>query len=164
MAALGSAGIKRPEYRAWVAHYTNVAHLEPGSNATQWTDKALARNLDESLCDPNFFVDPPAPKPVVNDVHYDWFPTGPFLWGALRLDEQAVVKAYDKYRARQTPTQHPNRTQLYILRAKLRFLANRVAHVAITQPRLNGKPSWNLDHRGWRYQQLIHRAQGQRFV
>jgi hypothetical protein len=164
MAALLSAGIKRPQYRAWVAHYTHVEHLEPGADATQWTDKALGRNLDQSLCSAAFFADPPAPKPVVNTVHYEWFSQGPFLWGTLHLDEQAIVRAYDKYRAQQTATKHPNRAQLYILRIKLRFLANRVAHVAITNPGKNGKPSWNVDHRGWRYQQLIHRAQGQRFV
>jgi hypothetical protein len=162
IAALLSAGIKRSSYRTWVAHYTNVAHLEPGADATQWTDVALGRNLDESLCTPLFFADPP--KPVVNTVHYEWFATGPFLMGKLRLDEQAIVRAYDVYRAQQTPTNHPHRLQLAILRRQLAYLAKRVAHEAITQPRKNGKPSWNFDHRGWRYQQLIHRAQGQRFA
>lgn len=65
---LGSAGIKhRPwgkSYRRWSAHYTFKAHRcgrscgMPGwskAGATQWTDKALGRNLDESLCGRSFF-------------------------------------------------------------------------------------------------------------
>lgn len=53
--ALSHAGIQRGEYRLWVAHYTFVAHLEPGYDACQWTDRALGRNLDQSLCSPTFF-------------------------------------------------------------------------------------------------------------
>ena len=67
-AALGAAGIKRKpwgkSYRRWSAHYTFKAHRcgrkcgmpGPGrAGATQWTDKALGRNLDESLCSRSFF-------------------------------------------------------------------------------------------------------------
>ncbi len=53
---LKQAGINRSEYRVWTPHYTYVAHIEPGSDATQWTDKALGRNLDQSLCRPDFFA------------------------------------------------------------------------------------------------------------
>lgn len=61
---LSAAGIKRDQYRLWTAHYTHKAHrcskacgygLQSTADATQWTDKALGRNLDESLCGPGFF-------------------------------------------------------------------------------------------------------------
>jgi hypothetical protein len=48
-------GIPRDKFRVWTAHYTHTAHIEPGSDATQWTDKSHGRNLDESLCVPGFF-------------------------------------------------------------------------------------------------------------
>lgn len=53
--ALTHAGIHRSEYRVWTAHYTGSPHIEFGSDATQYTDKALGRNLDASLCIPTFF-------------------------------------------------------------------------------------------------------------
>lgn len=164
VAELTAAKIPRSAYRLWTAHYTGQPHIEPGSDATQWTDKALGRELDQSLCADDFFTDPVA-RQAVNPPHYEWFATGPFLMGAFRLDEQAVVRVYDKYRALQTPSSHPYQTRLALLRLQLNFLAKRVAHVAIDlQPLDDGSPSWGVDHRGWRYQQLTHRAQGQRFV
>lgn len=48
-------GIHRSSYRLWAAHYTGQPHVEKGCDATQWTDKALGRNLDESLCLDTFF-------------------------------------------------------------------------------------------------------------
>jgi hypothetical protein len=53
--ALAAAGIQRNQYRVWTAHYTGVPHIEPGSDATQWYDKALGRNLDISWCKDTFF-------------------------------------------------------------------------------------------------------------
>lgn len=53
--ALTEAGIHRSEYRVWTAHYTGAPHIEFGSDATQYDDKALGRNLDASLCIPTFF-------------------------------------------------------------------------------------------------------------
>lgn len=55
ISALTNAGIHRSEYRVWTAHYTGVPHIEAGSDATQYTDRALNRNLDASLCSPTFF-------------------------------------------------------------------------------------------------------------
>jgi len=49
------AGIKREDYRLWVAHYTNEPHIEPGADATQWTEKGLGRDLDISSCLDSFF-------------------------------------------------------------------------------------------------------------
>lgn len=69
---LAAAGHKRSSYRLWTAHYTHLPHIcsracglgfEGRADATQWTDKALGRNLDESRCGSSFFGDPPKPKP-----------------------------------------------------------------------------------------------------
>lgn len=52
LAALNADFIKRGEYLVWTAHYTNVPHIEPGSDATQYEDH---RELyDVSLCQPWF--------------------------------------------------------------------------------------------------------------
>jgi hypothetical protein len=60
---LQAAGIPRSQVRIWSAHYTYQPHICRGiptawgtidADATQWTDTALGRNLDESLCAANF--------------------------------------------------------------------------------------------------------------
>ncbi len=58
---LRRAGVSRAEYRVWDAHYTYEPHVSPGSDATQWTDKAMGRNLDQSLCRDTFFEVPSVP-------------------------------------------------------------------------------------------------------
>jgi hypothetical protein len=64
---LDAAGIKQDDYHVWSAHYTHTAHLcgpSCGSGltftvaATQYTDIALARNLDASLVSAGFFTIP----------------------------------------------------------------------------------------------------------
>jgi hypothetical protein len=45
---LTDAGIKRDEYLIWTAHYTNEAHIEDGSDATQYEDHDEL--YDVSLC------------------------------------------------------------------------------------------------------------------
>ena len=62
---LKDAGIKRSEVRVWTAHYTFTPHLcgphscnelrSTTADATQWTDTALGRNLDESMLHKHFF-------------------------------------------------------------------------------------------------------------
>lgn len=60
---LHHAGVERRQYRIWSAHYTHEPHIcSPTScgasfvaDATQWTDRALSRNLDESLLSDSFF-------------------------------------------------------------------------------------------------------------
>jgi hypothetical protein len=54
-AAIARAGIHRQEVRLWVADWTYQPHIPAGYDACQWTDKALGRNLDESLCTAGFF-------------------------------------------------------------------------------------------------------------
>lgn len=62
---LARSGIGRGQVRLWTAHYTLKAHLCDSScgfglrsraDATQWTDKSMGRNLDESRVDPGFWV------------------------------------------------------------------------------------------------------------
>lgn len=71
---LDAAGIHRDSYWLWSAHYTFNPHIcgrntcgYPNADATQWTDKALGRNLDESLVNDYVFVD--APKPAPEPAH-----------------------------------------------------------------------------------------------
>lgn len=50
----------RDKYRLWSADYTHEPHINAGMDGTQWTDKALGRNLDESLLRPDFVPAPPS--------------------------------------------------------------------------------------------------------
>lgn len=74
LAALAKSGITRSQIRLWTAHYTGKAHrcdsacgLNGQADATQYTDKALGRNLDASLCAAGFLAvaSKPASKPPV---------------------------------------------------------------------------------------------------
>lgn len=64
LSALRAGGIKRKQIRLWTAHYTNKPHrcnalcglgVFERADATQYTDHALGRNLDASICSPTFF-------------------------------------------------------------------------------------------------------------
>jgi len=64
LAELATAGIPRTSIRLWTAHYTHVPHrcspkcglgMSTTADATQFTDRALGRSLDESLLADNFF-------------------------------------------------------------------------------------------------------------
>lgn len=70
---LAAAGIQRDHIRLWTAHYTMKAHIcdskcgfgfMGAADATQYSDKALGRNLDASLVSDGFFPAPPKPAPV----------------------------------------------------------------------------------------------------
>jgi hypothetical protein len=63
--ALERAAIPRGHVRLWSAHYTMRPHLcgpdcgfglQEHADATQYTDRALGRNLDESLCTAGFWA------------------------------------------------------------------------------------------------------------
>lgn len=151
--------IKTIDYVRWVADYDGVAKVPAGMQAKQYTDKGYGRNLDLSVANAAFWSKPS--PPLTNQPHYDWFQTGPFPSRYGNLNEQVVVEQYDGAR------KHALIYKVYldrVLRPKCQFLAERLAHIAITSPGQDGKPSWGVDRRGWRYQQLAHRAQGQRFV
>lgn len=60
---LKAHGIKRSQIRVWTAHYTYKPHrcsplcgfgFWTRADATQFTDHALGKNLDASLCAPDF--------------------------------------------------------------------------------------------------------------
>lgn len=78
LSALAVSGVTRSQIRLWTAHYDYKEHLCspqscPGfglmttADATQWTNNALGRSLDQSLLAPNFFGPVPV-KPLL--VHY----------------------------------------------------------------------------------------------
>jgi hypothetical protein len=67
-----AGAIPRAAVRLWSAHYTRTAHIcGPKScgavsidmDGTQWTDRAMGRNLDQSLLLPGFFGTAAAPAP-----------------------------------------------------------------------------------------------------
>jgi hypothetical protein len=160
-ASIQASGIKRDQIRLWVAKWTYHPGVMAGFEAQQWSDSYQHRNIDASTATEAFF--PPSPQPAHrNEPHYDWFGDGPFhshRWGLL--SERKTVEEYDG------ALQQPDKYKLHIplLEVRLRWLAHRVAWVAIHgDPNTDGSPSWGIDRRGWRYQQLIRRSHGTRFV
>jgi hypothetical protein len=60
--ALQTAGVSRSQVRVWSAHYGRGEHIcspsvcgFPEADGTQWTNHALGRDLDQSLCLGSFF-------------------------------------------------------------------------------------------------------------
>jgi hypothetical protein len=171
VACLRATGVERSSVRLWTAHYTHVPHVcstECGLegvtsvDATQWTDRALGLNLDESLCS-DTFLGPPPPPPDPN--HYDWYATGPFEFPGtaghvLRLNERAIVQEYDNLRVHA----RMNQVRLAELRELITFLRKRVWYVAHHDLRTGTKlprPDWDEFHRGWRWRMLLRRSQGE---
>jgi len=151
LAALAKYGSR---IKRWVAHYDNVRTIEPWADAEQYADPGP---IDRNVALANFFGDV---KPVP-ELHYERFDNRPRLVFKKARRERGQVELYDRLRAQQTPTKHPHRAQLAFVRYVLRFYAGRVWAVAHIK-RVNGKPSWDVAYRGWRYQELVDRAQGQR--
>jgi hypothetical protein len=62
---LQAAGIPRAAYRLWVAAYPGTGpNVPPGFDAHQYIDHGpRGENYDISVCLPDFFGPPPAPKP-----------------------------------------------------------------------------------------------------
>lgn len=158
-ASLSADKIVRANVRLWTAHYTQVPHVcaptcgfqfQTTADATQWTDRALGRNLDESLCVDTFFPAPAPPPPPPDPYHYSRFATQPTPspWGPL--SEHDLVLAYDA--ARRAPLR--NRGKLGTLREQLHFLAFRVL--------LHGEHDGDFatSERSWRYEQLRARELG----
>lgn len=102
------------------------------------------------------------PKPV-DSRHLSRFPTGSYPWKGRLLHPRAMVVEYDRLR------EHPflHRPRLKVLRRDLKDCADRVFFLVHHDPEvqmLNGVLQWGKFHRGWMYQQFIHRAQGKRFI
>lgn len=152
---LANAGLARSTVRLWIAHYTGVRHVCGGdcgfgftdaADATQFTDRALGRNLDESMCIDTFFEPKPDPH------HYHWYPAAPFVFGSLWLNERATVHEYDRL----IPQPKLNKDRIGILRSHIKLLRDRIWTVA----HWDDPPSWDLYHRGWRWQKLNDRLHG----
>ena len=62
-------GLQRADVRLWVAYYNGQPDLPPGYDAHQFTDRALGRNLDESICADTFFR---AAKPEIKKPAEPW--------------------------------------------------------------------------------------------
>lgn len=58
------SGLSRSQYFLWDADWTFSAHLDSGYDATQFTDHALNRNLDESSASLAFLGLSPKPAPL----------------------------------------------------------------------------------------------------
>jgi hypothetical protein len=119
--ALNKAGIHRDDYRLWTAHYTYHPHicgpsegLTTHADATQWDDKALGRNLDESLCSDTFFL------PVSPYVPY------------VPHDEANWIREWDRIKGRKTMAAHFRRLflrdQMFKRRALISRRASNEAH------------------------------------
>lgn len=145
IAELERAGISRQEYRVWDAHYTGVPHVSPGSDATQWTDRALGRNLDESLCSDAFFR-PVAPAKVSPlDVLLD--------------PERRLVNTYEVYIKH--PRLHPH--GLAVTRAAMVTYRKLIWLAAMRGSNGHGgrlRPGWGIHNRAARYELLLARTEG----
>lgn len=173
---LGNAGIARSEVRLWTAHYSEGNHLcgpqcnaltrfgfKDIADATQWTDAALGRNLDESTCEPEFWDDKTKPS-----LHYGFYSSHIEVDEKV-YNEQTIVRSYDVLRNKPLSRIIPNRPRLKVLRAQCLLLADRCAREAIYEANPeDGKlvkrksPVWGERHLGFRYAGLIHRSQGKR--
>jgi hypothetical protein len=107
----------------------------------------------------------PGAVPDPDPHHYQWFPDGPFAWQNKQIDERWLVQEYDRYRA--VPHLGASREMLDLLREDLALARKHVwneAHIdAHTGQRL-ATPTWTVNHRAWRWQQLLARSRGQRVV
>jgi Domain of unknown function (DUF1906) len=106
-------------------------------------------------------VPPPDPDPY----HYQWFPEGPFAFANKTLHERWLVMNYDRYRV--APHVGANSEILNLLRGDLTLARKRVwfeANTDLNTGQRLASPSWTEDYRGWRWQQLNARSQGERVV
>jgi hypothetical protein len=147
--ALRSTGIARHEYRIWSAHYTGQAHicgkacgLSVSADATQFTDHALGRNLDESLCNAAFFTPSPS-RPTLK---------------ALTRRERHDVELYDRL------AQHPRLHPVGLRKVQKRLVGYRKAIYRAAQAEIqHGRPkgsAWRFRNRGARYAILWSRTRG----
>lgn len=156
------------DYFFHTAHYTFRQHrCSPAcgfgwrqvAHATQFTDKALGRNLDASAVDPAVFKTKPAPPPDPYRIFYDkWLACRDVRTGRrVVLNEKRTVIEFDK--AIVHPVADPART--IGLWYELVALRKRVWHQAHTYKDSHGHlPSWDADRRGARWQALNHRTEG----
>jgi len=105
--AMSHAGYARDRYLIWSAHYTFHEHIcspnvcgYPPADATQWTDKALGKNLDQSLCSDAFFGTAPVPVPTPTEEEMAGVAAATNKDGRLEVfvwkDDGSMVHAYQK--------------------------------------------------------------------
>lgn len=91
-AELSKANIMRSDVRLWVAYYDNIPNIPEGYDAHQFTDRALGRSLDESICRSDFFQPAkPAPEPDRDPLVYrlDKDLGDSFMFQAVRINRKA---------------------------------------------------------------------------
>ena len=105
-------GFARSSYRMWSAHYTGKAHCcapwtcgygLDQADATQFTDRALGRSLDESIVADDFFPPAPSINPVRDlEVTRRGFTSIDLSWKAASGAVYYTVKAYNRGKLRRT--------------------------------------------------------------
>lgn len=138
-------GIDRGQYRVWSAHYTGQPHicgagcgLRRPADGTQWTDKALGRDLDESLLRDDFFA---KPDPLA----------------VLTPKERATVERYD--RLHKHPHLHPHelaQTRADLVRMRKETWLAAVRGVTLDQEQVQA--GWDVHSRRQRYSILLSRT------
>jgi hypothetical protein len=115
-----AGAIPRAAVRLWSAHYTKVAHIcGPKScgavsidmDGTQWTDKAMGRNLDQSLLLAGFFgaaaapaAEPAAPaKPATVAGPREWTTAGMSSLAQLARDHGTLPSTVLRLTAEKSP-------------------------------------------------------------
>ena len=104
---------------------------------------------------------PPKPPKPKDPHHYGWFDAKHRTIGHVKLVERNAVLNYDRVR------KHPIRARKAIkeYREHCRLAADRIARVVIDEAKTKGRPrDWKPYRRGWRYSQLMKRANGKRVV
>lgn len=107
---MNSAGISRSSYWGWDADYTFIPHIDLGFDATQWTDHALGRNLDQSMATYAFLglsLPTPAPsKPVCFGAHAQKSKTCSQVQAQVSGDGKAAAASQKAFVARGCPVLH----------------------------------------------------------
>jgi hypothetical protein len=137
--ALAGAGLVRPHVRLWVAEYNYHPHIPAGFDACQWTDQALGRNLDESLCWDSFFIEPDP-------------------YAVLMPRERQYVVEIDHLRLHE----HLHHARIVAVKAELVRLRKAIWVAAVRGKLPDGTPTqagWNVHNRAARYRILAHKTE-----
>lgn len=150
VSALLARGHKREDFRVWSAHYGHGPHicgeqcgLNTTADMTQHDDRALGRNLDESLCQDEAFGPVPPPVPPLH---------------VLMPAERQAVELVDRL----WPTREAHPQAFARARNVVLGLRKAVWHAAEDEEKA-GKPpaqAWAYRARGARYALLWSRSRG----
>lgn len=138
---LNAHHIARSDIWEWDANFTMVRHLDQGFDCTQFTDKALGLNLDESMCTLAFLgvhprPTPPPPPPA---------PRHPYPAKLMTGTENAVLASWYSNRCKV-----PARRGVCVHDAQQ---AQQLAHNIWVARQKDGKP-WDYRNRGIRFHVL----------